>query len=451
MCRFKEIGMTAIFRGLGRVNLSGFVKIYPTPEGGGGPGPGPGPASWNEYSFTGSDSLTSEETGYSVAISKDGNWLVMGARGKGNDDTQNIDNYYGAAYVYNWNGSDWTEVEKLTLPGGDISLANFGFSVAINQDGTKIAVGAADPFISTSYIPAVYLYDRSGMTITHAQTIQPVVSNSSSLFGHSIDMSDDGTRIVVGSPYYPTNGSIYIFHWNGTNWIQYGPLSGSAVGSESTFGFSVGINGSGTKLVVGDPYNSSLSGTPAGKAYAFIWNGSAWVEEAVLAAGDPGANDHFGCSVSISGNGDYIAIGAKFQEVNVGSLDSGAAYIFYWNGSAWAQQQRLKASDNVEDLMFGFSVDLDSTGSRVVVGANAAYLVSEIRGAYIFNRSGVTWSEEIKIQPGNPGLGSFDYKEFGFGISISNNGLRFAVASRDPGIVEGSPSDTGRIHVFHYE
>ncbi|PJB19004.1 MAG: hypothetical protein CO117_06290, partial [Flavobacteriaceae bacterium CG_4_9_14_3_um_filter_33_16] len=121
--------MTTIVRGVGKVRIKGFAKFLSnspnidTPMG------------WNEFTFTGSDSMTSEITGYSVAISNDGNWLVMGAPGNANDDSQNLNRFWGAAYIFNWNGSDWIETQKLTNPLGNINSARYGYSVTINGDG----------------------------------------------------------------------------------------------------------------------------------------------------------------------------------------------------------------------------------------------------------------------------------------------------------------------------
>ena len=133
--------------------------------------------------------------------------------------------------------------------------------------------------------------------------------------------------------------------------------------------------------------------------------------------------------------------------------DSGGAYIFNFQTPDWIEQQILEASTTPSDLIYGYSVSLNTTGSRAAIGANSVYgNSSTLRGVYILNRSVNIWSEEIKLTPGAPfNLGPFGYNRFGNAVSIAEDGNRVAIGSPDVGIDEGSPSDLGRVHVFHYE
>lgn len=439
--------MTVIFKGMGKAMIGGFVKIYPTISTPVAPTPTPDPAEWTQYVKFGNDSTSSEYTGSSVAISDDGNWVLMGALGKGNDDQNNINNWYGAAYLFNWDGSDWIEVAKLTCPDGEIEGASFGSSVALNSDGTKIAVGAS--FEYSSLDGSVYTFVRSGSTVTPQSTIVPAVTDTWAEFGQDMEFSSTGDYLVVGSPFHNSAGRAYVFFWNGSDWVEQGILDKPTSNSTETFGYTVSIDGTGTKVVVGEPGNDD---TTPGKVYVYSRSGSTWSFEQLLTATVATNDDYFGFDVSLSNDGNYIAVGAPGQENGAGDLESGAAYIFNFNGSSWVQEQFLKASDNASDLKFGSSVSLNQDGSRVVVGANSDYFSSELRASYIFDRTGSSWAETIKILPESPhDIGGFDYREYGNSIAMSNNGLVFTVGAPDPGIIEGSPSDTGKIYIYKYE
>jgi hypothetical protein len=125
---------------------------------------------------------------------------------------------------------------------------------------------------------------------------------------------------------------------------------------------------------------------------------------------DGAAYDWFGYGVSISG--DYAIVGAFYDDVNV-MVDSGSAYVFLRSGSSWSQQAKLTASDSAAGDRFGLSVSI--SGDYAIVGANGddSYKGS----AYIFKRGGTSWSEQSKLTALDGTAGDW----FGYGVSISDN------------------------------
>lgn len=435
--------MPIIARASGRINIRGFIKFLqnnsniPLP---------PAPLSWEEYILVGNDSTTSELTGFSVDISKDGNWVVMGVPGGGNDDTANINNFFGHAYVFNWNGTNWVEVQKLTNPAGNIFAAEFGHSVSINADGTIIAIGIPTNGSFPSTFGRVATYTRSGMTFSLTETVVATASIIDGAFGFSTALNDDGTVLIVGANPFSASGKVYVFKWNGVNWVEDALIVGTGVTSDSNFGYSVDVTGDGNLFIVSAPDTATTVHT-----FVYRWNGSAWVET-ILAGSDSSTSDAFGTGVALSTDGNYIAIGAPRKGNN-----EGAVYIFNWNGSAWIEQEIIEPSNPVDDMYFGFSVSLDETGNRLVIGARhnegKIFSFTTDRAIFIYDRTSSTWSEVIKIQPSPPdGNSSISgYLELGRSVSISNDGLRVAAGSPDPGIDEGAPSDQGVVYVFQYE
>ena len=151
--------------------------------------------------------------------------------------------------------------------------------------------------------------------------------------------------------------------------------------------------------------------TDAGAAYVFTGSGSTWTQQAKIQASDKQASDNFGYSVSI--DGDTIAVGAIYEDT--GGSNAGAAYVFTGSGSTWTQQAKLMASDKAADDYFGRSVSID--GDYVIVGATLEDTGGSNAGAaYIYSRSGSTWTEIKKIQASNVSAGP----QFGTAVAIEN-------------------------------
>ena len=149
----------------------------------------------------------------------------------------------------------------------------------------------------------------------------------------------------------------------------------------------------------------------AGAAYVFTRDGSTWSQQAYLKAPNAGTDDRFGNSVAISD--DTVVIGAYDEDGDVYSTagfpndnasESGAAYVFVRTGTTWSEQAYLKASNTGTNDNFGYSVAIsdgtavvgaykeagDATATKATPNDNA----SQAGAAYVFVRSGTTWSQE---------------------------------------------------------
>ena len=227
------------------------------------------------------------------------------------------------------------------------------------------------------------------------------------------------------------SGSAYIFHRSGNSWLQQAKLTASDGAEDDYFGSSVSIYGD--YAIIGAPYDND-NGSLSGSAYIFHRSGSTWSQQAKLTASDGAERDYFGSSVSISG--DYVIIGASNDDDS--GIDSGSAYIFHRSGSTWSQQAKLTASDGAESDFFGGSVAISS--DYAIIGARGDDDVGRNSGsAYIFRRSGSSWIEEDKLTAAD---GS-EYDSFALSVAISG----------DCAIV-GAPfkaftPSTGSAYVFH--
>jgi len=179
-------------------------------------------------------------------------------------------------------------------------------------------------------------------------------------------------------------GAVYVLARNGTSWTHQAYLKGPDPDHSDYFGVSVGVSAdtvavgahfedSNASGVNGDPTDNSLNNS--GAAFAFVWNGSGWSQQAYLKASNADSADWFGRSVAISE--DMLVVGAWGEDSNAtdvndnqldnSSSESGAAYAFTRSGSSWSQLAYLKASNTDPQDGFGKSVAL--SGSTVVIGA----------------------------------------------------------------------------------
>ena len=258
------------------------------------------------------------------------------------------------------------------------------------------------------YLFALFL---SSVQLSFAQTEFKLTASDAAaddFFGSSVSISGD--YAVVGAPedgdVGNASGSAYIFMRNGSSWIEQAKLTASDAAADDFFGRSVSI--SGDYALIGADRDDD-AGSASGSAYIFMRNGSSWIEQAKLTASDAAAFNLFGVSVSISG--DYALVGARG---NKGS--SGSAYIFKRNGSSWAEQAKLTASDVAEDDQFGVSVSI--SGDYALVGALGDDDAGSTSGsAYIFMRNGSSWTEQAKLTASDAAADDL----FGFSVSISGD------------------------------
>ncbi len=143
-------------------------------------------------------------------------------------------------------------------------------------------------------------------------------------------VSGDGNTIVVGVPRddntYTDQGSAYIYRWNGSAYVQMQKIEASLPCEFSYFGSSVAISGNGYTVVVGVP-DDNITESTQGSAYIYRWNGSSWVETERIEADTGISGAHFGNSVAVSNDGNTVVAGAPGDLGNAG-VYSGALYVY---------------------------------------------------------------------------------------------------------------------------
>src|SRR3989475_2140493 len=260
-------------------------------------------------------------------------------------------------------------------------------------------------------------------------------------------------------------------------------------------GHGVALSGDGSTLAVGAPYESSgakgINGNQndnsvynAGAVYIFVQRNNNWSQQAYIKASNPGQSYKFGFHVSLSQDGNTLAVSAPGEAsaakgVNGDQNDksiplAGAVYVFTRAGTTWSQQAYIKASNTGEPGVgdqfpegdqFGFSIGLSADGNTLAVGA-----MGEDSGAtgingdqndntqpgsgavYIFTRNGSTWSQQAYIKASN----TFANTLFGYAVGLSADGNTLAASSYDEGgsartingVQDRNRRGSGAIYVF---
>ena len=471
--------------------------------------------------FKASNTEPSDYFGYRVALSGDGNTLAVGAYQEDSNatgiDGNQADNSVGSAgavYVFTRSGSTWSQQAYVKASNTGVN-DYFGYSVALSSNGNTLAVGAyversnatgIDGNQADNSAPgagAAYVFTRSGSTWSQQAYVKASNTEAGDAFGISVALSGDGNTLAVGAVgegsiatgidgdqadnSAGSAGAVYVFARSGSTWSQQAYVKASNTGAVDAFGVSVALSGDGNTLAVGamreasnatgiDGNQADNSAFNAGAVYVFARSGSTWSQQAYVKASNAWANDYFGASLALSGDGNTLAAGAHTEASNAtgtngnqadnSTIAAGAVYMFTRSGSTWSQQAYVKASNTGEGDQFGWSVALSGDGNTLAVGAygergnatgingnqvdNSASLAGAV---YVFTRSGSAWSQQAYVKAGNTGA----YDSFGTSVALSGDGNILAVganleASNATG-TNGNPADnsagaSGAVYVY---
>ena len=404
-----------------------------------------------------------------------------------------------------FDGSNWinlcenTELNPQTdftaspvrLKANNIDAADlFGRSIALSGDGNTLAVGAPEEDSNNQGVDndllaasgAVYIYRKVGGVWGAPLRLKASNLGGTDKFGISVTLSEDGNTLVVGSDLEDSDGSgadnnnignsgaVYVYKFTGGSWSSATRLKADNPGNNDEFGFDISLSDDGNTLAVGATEEDSDGSGPdnniignSGAVYVFNFTGGSWSSATRLKADNVGQNDRFGISVSLSGDGNSLAVGAFLEDSDAQGVDnnaaanSGAVYVFRYSGGVWNTPTRLKADNISSQDQFGISVSLNGNGNTLAVGAyeedsdavgvdNSG--LSNSGAVYVFNYSG-TWNTGTRLKSNNIGSGD----NFGFHIDISEDGNTLAVGaygedSDAQGVDNNSANGAGAVYIL---
>ncbi len=287
-----------------------------------------------------------------------------------------------------------TPVSAQTQLGADIenemSRIESNASVSLSSDGSRLAVGARDNDDNGSRSGHVRVHQWSGTTWVQlgADIDGEAVEDFS---GGAVSLSSDGNRLAIGAFGNDGNGDysghVRVYQWSGADWTQLGSdIDGEAAGDES--GQTISLSSDGNRLAIGATENDG-NGDRSGHVRVYDWSGTAWTQLGIDIDGEA-AGDRSGRSLSLSSDGNRLAIGATNNDGN--GHNSGHVRVYQWSGTTWVQlgANIIGAAANE---FFGNGVSLSSSGNRLAVGATAFDYRDAAGLVRIYQWSGTSWEQ----------------------------------------------------------
>ena len=378
--------------------------------------------------------------GFGNAVAISGDTMVVGASNY--DTTPNTGINIGRAYVFVRTNGTWTQQAQLQASDG-ASGDEFGYSVAIS--GETIVVGSWRSNAPTSNSGAAYVFTRSGTTWTQQQKITAGDGAADDEFGNSVAINGDTIAVGSHSADQPSGnghaGAVYIFNRSGTTWTQSQKLIPTGTVLFGDFlGESVAV--SGDTLVAGASGDQEPTRTNRGTVYVYSRSGGTFTQQQKLVVPDTTPSTQLGSSVAI--DGDTIASGALGDTPTPGQPNHGSVYVFARSGGGFGLPQKLNSSDSATSDYFGWSVAV--RGDTIAVGAryDDTPIGTDAGSAYVFRRSGSTWTEHQKLTPTD----AAQFDRFGVSAALSADGT-LAVGASEKNLPAGQGNGAGAAYVFN--
>ena len=316
--------------------------------------------------------------------------------------------------IFNYNGNSWQQLGQDI----DAELPNdySGRSVSLTPDGSTVAIGSPSNSLVRIYNFNGDYWQQLGQDITGAEN--PFWLNYT--FGESVSISADGNKVAIGAP-EASDGRVYLYYYNvNSEWQQITSIApnNEYEYSNSKFGKSVSISGDGNIVVIGAPYWS----LNVGKMH--IYDLSEDFPFEILSRVCPGwQSGRFGYSTSISSDGNTVAVGAPYIDSGNQNDNIGCVYLYSIIGNSWQQLGQSIYGEYANDGI-GRSLSLSADGNKVAIGSSSNDGNGNNSGhVRIFNLNGNNWQQLGQDIDGEVGTGS------GSSVSLSPNGNMVAISS----------------------
>jgi len=333
----------------GNGNGSGQVRVYQYAN-----------SSWSQLGQDMDGEASQDQSGTSVSLSSDGTIVAIGATYNADNGTQS-----GHVRVYQYANSSWSQLGQDM--DGEAVYDQSGYSVSLSSDGTTVAIGAYgnDGNGNGSGQVRVYQFANS----IWSQLGQDMDGEAAYDYsGYSVSLSSDGTTVAIGAKYNDGNGNgsgqVRVYQNISGTWTQLGQdIDGEAANDYS--GHSVSLSSDGTIVAIGAILNDG-NGTNSGHVRVYQNISGTWTQLGQDIDGEA-AYDQSGWSVSLSSNGNIVAIGVPYNDGN--GSNSGQVRVYQYANSSWSQLGQDMDGEAAFDYS-GISVSLSSDGQIVAIGAN---------------------------------------------------------------------------------
>ena len=298
-----------------------------------------------------------QESGWSVALSSDGSIVAIGADCNGFNDSNS-----GYVRVYKNTSGTWTQIGSDI--NGEKSYDLSGYSVSLSGDGSIVAIGAPYNRGNGPNAGHVRVYKNiSGTWTQQGSDIDGEGDGPNGNSGWSVSLSSDGSIVAIGAPRNtsdsgPNAGHVRVYKNISGTWTQQGSDIDGARQSDQS-GWSVSLSSDGSTVARGAPRANGLN---AGSVRVYKNISGIWTQQGSYINGD----GQHGSAVSLSSDGSTVAIGAFYNDNN--GREAGQVRIYKNISGTWTQQGSYIDGEASLDRS-GWSVSLSSDGNTVAIGA----------------------------------------------------------------------------------
>jgi hypothetical protein len=339
-----------------------------------------------------------DQYGSDVDISNDGLRIISSASNGENSDGSSLAGYLT---VFEFVNGSWVQLGQLL--DGDALADQFGVSAVISGDGTTIGAGAPFNDINGTSGGLARIYRL--VDGTWVQVGQDLFSQPQNQLGTSMDISNDGNIVAIG-----TVRSFRVFQNVNDTWEPLGDEVFATM-ANSGFGRTISLSDDGMRLAVGAPFNDDDFNN-GGQVQVYDFVDGSWIQVGQDINGDSvglaiGNDD----SVSLSGDGSVLAIG--FSRANINNENSvGEARIYTLDATNNWEVRDVVTGDDDGDI-FGFSLSLNTDGQELIVSAPTT--IGSNGFARYFRNEGNGY-EQVFVDIENP-------SDTGRRVSLSDNGF----------------------------
>jgi hypothetical protein len=369
-----------------------------------------------------------EYSGGNVSLSNDGKIVAIGAGGSNGNS--------GTVRIYQRNGLIWQQLGS-DINGNNISVQTNGIKTSLSDDGKIVAV--SDIYNIAGRV-RIYQYDDSKWNQLGGDIYGIDIGDK---FGSDINLSSNGLILAIGA----TNnnninginaGLVSVYEYDNTTWNQLGSdIYGESDGELSGYSVSLSSNG---KIVAIGARNNNGSGNNSGRVHIHKYDGMNWIQLGHDIDGES-MGDLSGTSVSLSSNGEIVAIGAELNNGN--GVQSGHVRVYKYNDICW-HQLGDDIDGEIKGDYSGVSVSLSDDGDILAIGARGNDGNGNDSGhVRVYKYDGIQW---VKLDNDIDGENVDD--QSGISVSLSGNGKTLAIGGA---LNDGNGNNAGHVRVYTYD
>jgi hypothetical protein len=381
---------------------------------------------WVQYGNSINGQVANDKCGWSTAISSDGNVVAMGSTNSSAGGSNS-----GQVRVFGFSNGAWAQIGASL--NGESSGDQTGQSVSLSSSGSIVAIG--EPFNNDLGFTSGQVRVFKNNNNNWVQVGQDLYGeNASAEMGKSVDLSADGSVVAFGAPNTTVNaafftGRVKVFVMQNNTWVQKGGnLDGD--GTMIKFGSSVSLSDNGNIIAIGHTGNPIITQNDTGKVRVYQFVANQWVQMGNTIRGTT-KMDEFGHKVSLSSSGNIVAIG---------TFGKNEVKVYELINNVWTQIGNTLVGETTGDA-FGYALSLSGNGSKIAIGGRFNSIDGTSRGrAYVYERKGSAWT-----LVNSPILGIANSEQTGFSVALTTDGSKVAVGALNS---SSFANNAGQVRVY---